>query len=191
MKSILSANKKYVIVNIANEWYGTWNGSAWASGYKTAIKNMRNAGIHNLLMVDCAGYMGWSWKGNGETWACLDLANSFDGSSLSDWGTLYSTETTESAKLPRHVRYSKVLAAVLLAVQAVVLPATIHCSGGASWAKVSLSEAGSTNGHRYIKCSYDNCVSAFGTSDFSGKLDQDHVSAKSGNITVYSVCYIY
>ena len=25
MKSILSANKKYVIVNIANEWYGTWN----------------------------------------------------------------------------------------------------------------------------------------------------------------------
>lgn len=86
MKSILSANKKYVIVNIANEWYGTWNGSAWASGYKTAIKNMRNAGIHNLLMVDYAGYMGWSWKGNGETWACLDLANSFDGSSLSDWG---------------------------------------------------------------------------------------------------------
>ena len=56
MKSILSANKKYVIVNIANEWYGTWNGSAWASGYKTAIKNMRNAGIHNLLMVDCAGW---------------------------------------------------------------------------------------------------------------------------------------
>ena len=45
--------------------------------------------------------------------------------------------------------------------------------------------------HRYIKCSYDNCVSAFGTSDFSGKLDQVHVSAKSGNITVYSVCYIY
>ena len=111
--------------------------------------------------------------------------------------TLYSTETTGSAKLPRHVRYSQVLPAVqtaqevvLLAVQAVVLPATNHCSGDASWAKVSISESGSTNGHRYIKCSYDNCVSAFGTSDFSGKLDQVHVSAKSGNITVYSVCYI-
>ena len=64
-------------------------------------------------------------------------------------------------------------------------------SGGASWAKVSISESGSANGHRYIKCSYDNCVSAFGTSDFSGKLDQVHVSAKSGNITIYSVCYIY
>ena len=32
------------------------------------------------------GYMGWSWKGNGDTWKYLDLANSFDGSSLSDWG---------------------------------------------------------------------------------------------------------
>ena len=30
------------------------------------------------------GYMGWSWKGNGDTWKYLDLANSFDGSSLSD-----------------------------------------------------------------------------------------------------------
>lgn len=64
-------------------------------------------------------------------------------------------------------------------------------SGGASWAKVSISESGSANGHRYAKFSYDNCVSAFGTSDFSGKLDQIHVSAKSSSITVYSVCYIY
>ena len=64
-------------------------------------------------------------------------------------------------------------------------------SGGASWTKVSISESGSANGHRYIKCSYDNCVSAFGTSDFANKLDQVHVSAKSGSITVYSVCYLY
>lgn len=56
---------------------------------------------------------------------------------------------------------------------------------------VSISESGSANGHRYIKCSYDNCVSAFGTSDFGNKLDQVHVSAKSGSITVYSVCYVY
>lgn len=36
-----------------------------------------------------------------------------------------------------------------------------------------------------------NCVSAFGTSNFGNKLDQVHVSAKSGSITVYSVCYVY
>ncbi len=56
LKDLLNANQEYVIVNIANEWYGTWNGSAWASGYKTAIKNLRDAGIENMLMVDCAGW---------------------------------------------------------------------------------------------------------------------------------------
>lgn len=45
-----------VIANIANEWYGTWNGSAWADGYKYAIKSLRDAGIQNTLMVDCAGW---------------------------------------------------------------------------------------------------------------------------------------
>lgn len=170
MKDVLNGNEKYVIVNIANEWYGTWNGSAWASGYKSAIPTLRNAGISNLLMVDCAGwgqypdsikyygkevynsdstgntvfsihmyeyaggsastvknnidnalgigvpvvigefgaqhtngdvdegtimsycktknvgYLGWSWKGNSSTYSYLDIANSWDGSSLSTWG---------------------------------------------------------------------------------------------------------
>lgn len=500
MKSILDANKKYVIVNIANEWYGTWNGSAWASGYQSAIKDLRNAGIHNLLMVDCAGwgqypdsikyngssviqadpdnnimfsihmyeyaggdastvranidnalatgvpltigefgcrhtngdvdeytimqycqqkgagYLGWSWKGNGSTWAYLDLANSFDGSSLSDWGntlfyddngisktaqtcsifngsgssgnsgssdatdsnTDYNTNGLDGIYYIKNANSGKYLDvnngsssdgtnvqqyafngstaqkfklvndgngyySVLTAasdyksgvdvsgwgtsdgtniqqwsyhggdcqkfqfvksgdayIMKTKLTSCYSCvevyakskencgnvaqwsynggknqlwylekvssgdsstsggdstgssssdckslfwgsqsgsnwnqvvsvmtaknggsfnggditkggcfyieydgnqddlelilqswSGGATWAKVSISESGSANGHRYIKCSYDNCVSAFGTSDFSGKLDQIHVSAKSGSITVYSVCYIY
>lgn len=62
-------------------------------------------------------------------------------------------------------------------------------SGAAGWAKVSISETGYANGHKYAKFSYDNCVSAFGTSDFSNKLDKIYVGAKSGSITVYSVCY--
>ena len=49
MKSVLSGTEKYVIVNIANEWYGTWNGSAWADGCKSAIQSLRNAGITNML----------------------------------------------------------------------------------------------------------------------------------------------
>jgi len=64
-------------------------------------------------------------------------------------------------------------------------------SGGNEWAKVSVSETGTANGHYYAKFSYDNCVSAFGTSDFSNKLDQIHVGAKDDWITVYSVCYCY
>ena len=57
LKDILNANKNYVIVNIANEWLGTWDlGSTWADSYCTAIKTMRNAGIENVIMVDASGY---------------------------------------------------------------------------------------------------------------------------------------
>ena len=50
MKNLLQGNEKYVIVNIANEWYGTWdNGSAWKSGNISAVQKMRNAGIKNTV----------------------------------------------------------------------------------------------------------------------------------------------
>ena len=55
-KSVLQGNEKYVILNIANEWYGSWNGYSWAEGNKTAIKNIRDAGIDNMIMIDCAGW---------------------------------------------------------------------------------------------------------------------------------------
>ena len=55
-KTILNKYRKYVLVNISNEWYGTWDASGWASGYKQAIPKLRNAGIKNTLVVDCAGY---------------------------------------------------------------------------------------------------------------------------------------
>lgn len=170
MKDILNENSKYVIVNVANEWYGTWDGATWANGYKNAIKTMRDAGIKNMIMVDSAGwgqypdsiknygkevfdadkdkntvfsihmyeyagkdastiksnidnvmnlgipvvigefgykhingdvdeatimsycnekkagYLGWSWKGNGGGVEYLDLSNDWEGTSLSDWG---------------------------------------------------------------------------------------------------------
>lgn len=57
MKSLLNQYKKYVIVNIANEWLGTWdNWSTWESGYVSAVKNLRSAGIQNVIMVDAPGY---------------------------------------------------------------------------------------------------------------------------------------
>ncbi len=170
LKSLLNANTDTVIVNVANEWYGSWNGSAWAEGCKSAIRSLRNAGINNMLMIDSAGwgqypdsiknygkevfnadshsntvfsihmyeyaggnastvktninnalstgvpvvigefggqhtdgdvdeytimsyceqkgvgYLGWSWKGNSGGLEYLDIANSWDGSSLSTWG---------------------------------------------------------------------------------------------------------
>lgn len=57
MKSLLQQNENYVIVNIANEWYGTWDdGTSWKNGYIFAIRKLREAGINNTFIVDCAGW---------------------------------------------------------------------------------------------------------------------------------------
>ncbi|WP_081657629.1 cellulase family glycosylhydrolase [Prevotella sp. AGR2160] len=56
MKDILNANRAYVLINISNEWYGNWEASSWAAGYEKVIPMLRNAGIKNTLIVDCAGY---------------------------------------------------------------------------------------------------------------------------------------
>ena len=36
---IFHNNRKYIIVNIANEWYGTWDGGAWE---KVSISDFGN-----------------------------------------------------------------------------------------------------------------------------------------------------
>lgn len=56
IKDKLIGNEAYVILNIANEWYGTWNSSGWYNGYASAIPKLRAAGIKNTLMVDCGGW---------------------------------------------------------------------------------------------------------------------------------------
>ena len=56
MKDALKGHEDTVILNIANEWYGTWDSAGWAQGYKSAIPKLRNAGIKNTIMVDCAGW---------------------------------------------------------------------------------------------------------------------------------------
>ena len=55
--SVLNKYEKYVIVNIANEWYGLWsNTENWRDAYKAAIPDLRTAGINNMIMVDAPGY---------------------------------------------------------------------------------------------------------------------------------------
>lgn len=57
VKDALIGNEAYVILNIANEWYGSWdNLDKWADGYKQAIPKLRAAGIKNTIMVDAAGW---------------------------------------------------------------------------------------------------------------------------------------
>ena len=56
MKDALIGNEDHVILNIANEWAGSWDSSTWASGYQQVIPKLRNTGIKNTIMVDCAGW---------------------------------------------------------------------------------------------------------------------------------------
>ncbi len=56
MKDALIGNEAYVILNIANEWYGDWKVDEWAEPYTKAIPRLREAGIENLIMVDSAGW---------------------------------------------------------------------------------------------------------------------------------------
>lgn len=171
MKDVLIGNEAYVILNIANEWVGSWDSETWRDGYTQVIPEIREVGIENTIMVDAAGwgqygksiadygqevfdsdplantmfsihmygtsgkdestikenlegvtdqnlcvcvgefgyqhsdgdvdeaylmqycteqnigYLGWSWKGNGGGVEYLDIASSWDGSTLSaDWG---------------------------------------------------------------------------------------------------------
>ena len=60
-KDILNKNTDTVILNIANEWVGTWDSATWAKGSSEAIKVVRDAGIKNMIMIDAAG---WGQYGN-------------------------------------------------------------------------------------------------------------------------------
>lgn len=56
MKDVLIGNEAYVILNIANEWVGSWNGQVWRDGYVSVIPRLRAVGIANTIMVDAAGW---------------------------------------------------------------------------------------------------------------------------------------
>ena len=56
IKDVLVGREDTVIINIANEWYGSWNGAGWADGYMQAIKKLRDAGFTHTIMVDSAGW---------------------------------------------------------------------------------------------------------------------------------------
>lgn len=170
MAAVLKGTEDCCIVNIANEWCGSWNGKRWRNGYVQAVRMLREAGIENCIMVDTAGWgqygkaardygkevfsadplgntifsihmygmsgrwewlirynlegvirqnlcvcvgefgwthsdgnvkedylmeycqeqnigwLAWSWKGNSGGVEYLDLAETWDGSELSDWG---------------------------------------------------------------------------------------------------------
>lgn len=62
MADILLDTEDRVIINIANEWYGSYGKTVWKEGYVEVIPRLREAGIKNTIMVDAGG-----WGQNGST----------------------------------------------------------------------------------------------------------------------------
>lgn len=56
MADTIKGTEAYCILNIANEWCGSWDAGLWKQGYEEAIIKLRNAGIENVLMIDAAGW---------------------------------------------------------------------------------------------------------------------------------------
>lgn len=56
LATVLIGKEDRVIINIANEWFGSWSSTTWAEGYQQAIVALRDAGFEHLLVIDTAGY---------------------------------------------------------------------------------------------------------------------------------------
>lgn len=56
LSKVLIGKEDRVIINIANEWFGSWSSYAWLVGYEFAIAALRKAGFEHLLVIDGAGY---------------------------------------------------------------------------------------------------------------------------------------
>ena len=56
ISEILKGTEEYCILNIANEWCGSWKSKKWREGYVKVIPMLREAGIKNTIMVDAAGW---------------------------------------------------------------------------------------------------------------------------------------
>ncbi|MFI6858250.1 glycoside hydrolase family 5 protein [Streptomyces sp. NPDC050416] len=60
VKSALTGQEKYVIVNIGNEPYGNTNYTRWTADTKAAVQKLRSAGFNHTLMVDAPNW-GQDW----------------------------------------------------------------------------------------------------------------------------------
>ncbi|MBR6760407.1 MAG: cellulase family glycosylhydrolase, partial [Oscillospiraceae bacterium] len=59
--SALIGHEDTTIINIANEWQGNANATAWQNAYIDAVKTIRDAGLKHCIMCDAGGWgQGWA-----------------------------------------------------------------------------------------------------------------------------------
>ncbi|MCW8097999.1 cellulase family glycosylhydrolase [Streptomyces tauricus] len=62
LKSVLTGQENYVIVNIGNEPWGNTNPEGWTDPTVAAVKKLRGAGFEHTIMVDAPNW-GQDWQG--------------------------------------------------------------------------------------------------------------------------------
>ena len=61
LKSVLTGQENYVVINIGNEPYGNNNVAGWTADTKAAIQKLRSNGFEHLIMVDAPNW-GQDWQ---------------------------------------------------------------------------------------------------------------------------------
>ena len=56
IKEALIGNEAYAILNIVNEWQGNYNRKDYEETYCKAVKELRDAGICNTILIDSSGW---------------------------------------------------------------------------------------------------------------------------------------
>lgn len=56
VKDALIGNEAYAIINIINEWQGSYNRQSYEETYYHAVKRLREAGIQNTILIDASGW---------------------------------------------------------------------------------------------------------------------------------------
>lgn len=56
VKEALIGNEAYAILNIVNEWQGNYNKKDYEETYCKAVKELRDAGICNTILIDSSGW---------------------------------------------------------------------------------------------------------------------------------------
>jgi mannan endo-1,4-beta-mannosidase len=62
LKSVLTGEENYVIVNIGNEPWGNTDPAGWTAPTIAAVQKLRNAGFQHTIMVDAPNW-GQDWQG--------------------------------------------------------------------------------------------------------------------------------
>ncbi|MFX3631428.1 MAG: fibronectin type III domain-containing protein [Candidatus Pristimantibacillus sp.] len=110
-------------------------------GIKHTDGDVDEATIMSYSEQKGVGYIGWSWKGNGATWAYLDMANDWAGNSLTEQGNIL---INSPSGIKATSKLSSVFDELPTDIEAPTIPSNLSGTA-ASYSSVALTWSASTD----------------------------------------------